>query len=204
MPVIVHTYLGHVLHGYCSPVKSWLLPQIDWTPAYMTDRIIAVSDHVKRDLVAYKVALPEKILVIPLGLEMEPFLYCTVYRGSTIKSKVIITWAARWSWVMPLWGMLSWPSHRAGGRWSRTCKTSYLRGVNLAVFARQVTAYGSRVAQSVGQVPRGEGGSWFDRWCACMWVLSQNAQVLHRGPSDPPDCQALDTAGQVKDNTGLL
>ncbi len=81
VPVIVHTYHGHVLHGYFSPVKSWLLRHMEGALAHMTDRIIAVSDQVKRDLVAYGVAVPEKILVIPLGLELEPFLRCTVYRG---------------------------------------------------------------------------------------------------------------------------
>ncbi len=103
-------------------------------------------------------------------------------------------------WSPPFGRLLSWPSNRAGGRWSRTCKTSSLRGVNLAVFARQVRAYRGRVLHHLGQVPRGEGASRPDRCCARMWVISQNAQVLHRGPSDRLGCQTLDTLGPVEDS----
>jgi glycosyltransferase involved in cell wall biosynthesis len=81
VPVILHTYHGHVLHGYYSPLKTWLLRHMEQVLGYFTDCIIAVSKQVKQDLVSYGVASPEKITVIPLGFDLEPFLSCQKYRG---------------------------------------------------------------------------------------------------------------------------
>ncbi|MGH8069237.1 MAG: glycosyltransferase family 4 protein [Candidatus Entotheonellia bacterium] len=73
VPVIIHTFHGHVLHGYYSSLKTHLLRRMERGLAYLTDCIIAVSEGVKQDLVAYGVAAAEKIQVVPLGLELEPF-----------------------------------------------------------------------------------------------------------------------------------
>jgi glycosyltransferase involved in cell wall biosynthesis len=74
VPVVVHTFHGHVLQGYYSPLKTSLLRRMERALAGWTDCILAVSEGVKQDLLAYGVAAPEKILVMPLGLELEPFL----------------------------------------------------------------------------------------------------------------------------------
>jgi len=81
VPIILHTYHGHVLHGYYSPLKTWLLRRMEQVLGYFTDCIIAVSKQVKQDLVSYGVASPEKITVIHLGFDLEPFLTCQQYRG---------------------------------------------------------------------------------------------------------------------------
>ncbi len=81
VPVVVHTYHGHVLHGYYGPLKSWLLLQMERGLARITDRLVAVSVSVKEDLIAYRVAPPGKISVIPLGLDLKPFLDCRSLKG---------------------------------------------------------------------------------------------------------------------------
>ena len=81
VPVIIHTYHGHILHGYYGPLKTNLLRRMEKALAHITDCIIAVSAEVKRELVAYGVSSPERIIVIPLGLELEPFLNCAARRG---------------------------------------------------------------------------------------------------------------------------
>jgi hypothetical protein len=49
-------------------------------PCYFSDCIIAVSEKVKQDLVS--TVLPRrKIVVIPLGFDLQPFLDCEKYRG---------------------------------------------------------------------------------------------------------------------------
>jgi glycosyltransferase involved in cell wall biosynthesis len=78
IPVVVHTFHGHVLHSYYSPLKTYALRRMERLLARITDRIIAVSEQVKRDLVTYGVASAERIQVVPLGLELEPFV-----RGAT-------------------------------------------------------------------------------------------------------------------------
>jgi glycosyltransferase involved in cell wall biosynthesis len=73
VPVIVHTFHGHVLHGYFSEAKSKVFRLIERAMAVLSDRIIAVSPGVKADLLSYGVAASEKIDVIYLGLDLKRF-----------------------------------------------------------------------------------------------------------------------------------
>jgi glycosyltransferase involved in cell wall biosynthesis len=81
VPVVVHTYHGHVLHGYYAPLQSSLLRRAERGLGLVSDRLVTVSERVKGDLVRYEVARPEKIAVIPLGLDLAPFLASPGHRG---------------------------------------------------------------------------------------------------------------------------
>jgi glycosyltransferase involved in cell wall biosynthesis len=81
VPVVIHTFHGHILDGYFDPLKTLLLRQMERVLARATDTILAVSDGVKRDLVAHGVADPHKIKVMPLGIELQPFLMSDKARG---------------------------------------------------------------------------------------------------------------------------
>jgi glycosyltransferase involved in cell wall biosynthesis len=81
VPVVIHTYHGHVLHGYYGQVKNDVLRRMERALGHLTNCIIAVDPQVKRDLVGYRVAPPEKIVVIPYGLHLEPYLACDRHRG---------------------------------------------------------------------------------------------------------------------------
>jgi glycosyltransferase involved in cell wall biosynthesis len=81
VPIVIHTYHGHLLHGYYGPVTSWALRQMERALGRLRTCVIAVSQEVARDLVRYRVVPPEKIRVIPLGLELEPFFCCAAQRG---------------------------------------------------------------------------------------------------------------------------
>jgi glycosyltransferase involved in cell wall biosynthesis len=72
VPVVVHTFHGHVLHGYFGPAKTALFRFLERGAARMSDALVAVSEGVKRDLVVHGVAPAERIRVIPLGLELAP------------------------------------------------------------------------------------------------------------------------------------
>lgn len=71
-PLTVHTFHGHVLRGYFGPARTALYRLIERLLARVSDVLIAVSPAVKADLVALGVAGPEKIRVVPLGLDLEP------------------------------------------------------------------------------------------------------------------------------------
>jgi glycosyltransferase involved in cell wall biosynthesis len=71
VPLVVHTYHGHVLRGYFSPAKTALFQWLETRLATLADALVAVSESVKGDLVALGVAPPEKIRVVPLGLDLE-------------------------------------------------------------------------------------------------------------------------------------
>jgi glycosyltransferase involved in cell wall biosynthesis len=74
IPVLVHTFHGHVLRGYFGPFKTWLLTALERGLARWTDAIVTVSRAVKADLVALGVAEEAKFHVIELGLDLQPFL----------------------------------------------------------------------------------------------------------------------------------
>lgn len=71
VPVVVHTFHGHVLKGYFGPAKTAFFRWLETRLAATTDSVIAVSEAVKADLVEMGVAPAAKIRVIPLGLDLE-------------------------------------------------------------------------------------------------------------------------------------
>lgn len=75
VPIRVHTFHGHVFQGYFSPTATRMFLCIERFLARHTDCIIAVSDSQKQELAqVYQIAPAEKILVIPLGFDLGPFL----------------------------------------------------------------------------------------------------------------------------------
>ena len=74
VPIVVHTFHGHVLHGYYGAMKNQLLRRIEKYLALVTDRLVTVSEQVRQDLVGYGIAKAEKISVVPLGFDLDPFV----------------------------------------------------------------------------------------------------------------------------------
>jgi glycosyltransferase involved in cell wall biosynthesis len=67
---LVHTFHGHVFHGYFSRRRSQLLVLVERMLARLTDRIVAVSDAIARDLAdRYAICPRGKITVVPLGFD---------------------------------------------------------------------------------------------------------------------------------------
>lgn len=75
VPIIVHTFHGHTFHGYWGKVGSQFTINIERALSLITDKVIAVSDRVRDDLIQYRIAAPQKILTVPLGLDLEPFAH---------------------------------------------------------------------------------------------------------------------------------
>jgi glycosyltransferase involved in cell wall biosynthesis len=73
-PVIVHTYHGHVLEGYFGQLRTRVYRALERGLARVTDRLIGVSGATVDDLVQLRIAPRSRFQVIPLGLELEPFL----------------------------------------------------------------------------------------------------------------------------------
>ena len=70
---IVHTYHGHVFHGYYSGAASRVFIAIEQALARMcTDRVIVLSDQQSREISGtFRIGRPEQFRVIPLGLDLE-------------------------------------------------------------------------------------------------------------------------------------
>lgn len=73
VPVIVHTFHGHVLRGYFSPRKEQLFRKLERGVARVSSVLLAVSEQVRQDLIELAVAPPDKIRVMELGLELQRF-----------------------------------------------------------------------------------------------------------------------------------
>jgi len=74
VPVKIHTFHGHVLYGYFSKVKSLFFITIECVLSIFTDKIIAVSPQIRQDLIKFGIADKEKIVVLPVGLELDELL----------------------------------------------------------------------------------------------------------------------------------
>jgi len=74
VPVLAHTFHGHVLAGYFSPLKEALFRRLERWLAARTQLLITVSEGVAEDLARLGVAPRKKFTVVPLGLPLRPFL----------------------------------------------------------------------------------------------------------------------------------
>jgi glycosyltransferase involved in cell wall biosynthesis len=74
VPVIVHTFHGHVFHSYFHPVKTKIFILIERFLAAISTKIIAISNLQKKELTQdFKICKPEKMEVIPLGFDLKRF-----------------------------------------------------------------------------------------------------------------------------------
>ena len=81
VPVILHTYHGHVLHGYFSPARTRAFMAIERALARWTTCLVAVSQSVRAELLRLGIGTPEQVVVVPLGLELAPFVHCDGWRA---------------------------------------------------------------------------------------------------------------------------
>jgi glycosyltransferase involved in cell wall biosynthesis len=82
VPLIVHTYHGHVFHSYFGDAKTRVFLTIERALARATDRIVVVGDGQRDEIASYGVAPLSKLESIRLGLELRPFLDAETLRGT--------------------------------------------------------------------------------------------------------------------------
>lgn len=74
VPVVVHTFHGHVFHSYFGWTKTQLFKNIERSLARKTDAIIAISEKQGHELVReHKICKEERLKVVPLGFDLEDF-----------------------------------------------------------------------------------------------------------------------------------
>jgi glycosyltransferase involved in cell wall biosynthesis len=82
VPLIVHTYHGHVFHSYFGPAKTRVFLTIERALGLATDRIIVLGDGQRAEIASYGVAPSQKLEPIRLGLELGQFLHAEQTRGT--------------------------------------------------------------------------------------------------------------------------
>jgi glycosyltransferase involved in cell wall biosynthesis len=74
VPVIIHTFHGHVFHSYFGKMKTVMYKNIERNLARKSSRIIAISEKQKAELcLIHRICKPEKIKVVPLGFDLSRF-----------------------------------------------------------------------------------------------------------------------------------
>jgi glycosyltransferase involved in cell wall biosynthesis len=73
--LLVHTFHGHVFDGYFGPVASAAVQRTERALARLSDLIVTISPRQQDEIVGrFRIAPADKVLVVPLGLELDQLL----------------------------------------------------------------------------------------------------------------------------------
>jgi len=72
--VVVHTFHGNVLRGYFGARTSALFRVLERLLAHISTRIVAISPEQEEELIRLGIAVRARIALVPLGLDLAPFL----------------------------------------------------------------------------------------------------------------------------------
>jgi glycosyltransferase involved in cell wall biosynthesis len=81
VPLIIHTYHGHVFHGYFGRARTQAFLAIERALGLATHRIITVGEGQRDEIAGYHVAPLSKLVPIRLGLDLGQFLDAERERG---------------------------------------------------------------------------------------------------------------------------
>lgn len=73
VPIRIHTFHGHVFHGYFSPAKTRFFTELEKRLARVTTRIIVLGPSQQADIHGLGIGTPEQFVQIPLGLDLARF-----------------------------------------------------------------------------------------------------------------------------------
>lgn len=74
VPVVVHTFHGHVFHSYFGKLKTEFYKNVERYLAMRSSKIIAISEKQKEELSqVHRICPAKKIEVIPLGFDLNKF-----------------------------------------------------------------------------------------------------------------------------------
>ncbi len=88
VPIILHTYHGHVFHSYFGTIKTFIYLKIEQFLARKSTRVIAISEQQKHELATiHKICNKNKIVVIPLGLDLDAFYQNQIEKRLAFRQK---------------------------------------------------------------------------------------------------------------------
>mgnify|MGYP001277030663 CR=1 FL=1 len=88
IPVVVHTFHGHVFHSYFGKFKTTFFKQIERYLAKKSTGIIAISALQKHELAdVHKIVNQEKIKVIPLGFDLQKFQEGRIEKREAVRAQ---------------------------------------------------------------------------------------------------------------------
>jgi len=91
VPIVVHTFHGHVFHSYFPAWKTSIFKAIERYLAKRSTRIIAISEKQKEELsLVHKICPKEKISIVPLGFDLEKFKNVDGTKRNSFRKKYFI------------------------------------------------------------------------------------------------------------------
>lgn len=88
VPVIVHTFHGHVFHSYFGNLKTRLFKIIERNLAKRSTGIVAISEIQKKELTEiHKICPPKKVKVVQLGFDLLPFHEKRLSQRDSVRAK---------------------------------------------------------------------------------------------------------------------
>ena len=71
VPVIVHTFHGHVLRGYFGPLKTRVFNTIERSLARVTDCIVTLGARQRQEILDFGIGSSDSVVAVPLGLDLD-------------------------------------------------------------------------------------------------------------------------------------
>lgn len=72
VPITVHSFHGHLLHGYFSPARTRAIAAVERTMASNTTALVAVGCRVRDDLLGARIGRLAQYTVVPPGVALPP------------------------------------------------------------------------------------------------------------------------------------
>lgn len=92
VPVVVHTFHGHVFDAYFNKLRSNVYVRIERQLASVSDAVIALSENQKEDIVKkFRICAADKIKIIPLGFDLSKFQENTEEKRKSFRTKYRIS-----------------------------------------------------------------------------------------------------------------
>lgn len=99
---VVHTYHGHVLSGYFTPRRERVFRLVERLLARSAGTLVAVSEEVRDDLVAFGVAPADRFVVVPYGFDLPEWSAADDEARSRVRGELgvdeetfVVGWAGR-------------------------------------------------------------------------------------------------------------
>ena len=107
VPVIIHTPHGHVFYGHFGPLVSKCFLFTERVMAFLTDRMVALTETEKNDYMVLSVFKPEKIDTIHSGVDVDQYMNVQINiaekkRGLGLNSKGLVVGTV--GWLLPIKG----------------------------------------------------------------------------------------------------
>lgn len=94
-PIVIHTFHGHLLHGYFGKTKTRILVYVERFLSSKSDVLIAVGERVKLDLIANGIGITSKFKVIRPGFNLKEINEIDPLELGINKSEFVCAWVGR-------------------------------------------------------------------------------------------------------------